>query len=619
MSFLVLIVGGGALGALVLRRIDTGGPEGFAYRMYVGLSLCAVLILVLGSVSLQAAQLAMFALAGAGIVYEGWHLSRGRHAKRVPLPASDPVSRFEIACLGVIVLANGLAAISALAPITGWDAGVAHLALPSDYAREGRIQVLESNAYSAFPHLLHSLYAVAFFQGGETAVALFNWVYGPLACMAIFSLGKRVEGRRCGLIAAAILATSPVYFDQVGTVSIDMPYVGMTLAALACLMAWRDEKRLSWLVLGAFLAGSSSGIRHTGFLVCVFLTLAVLVTSRDERVRMTLVFGGVSVLAASPWFLRSALLAGNPVYPFFMNTFTGGTLPIVAITGIGAHESIKGTGLGDFLMFPWNIVMRPHWYDGWSNSPGGLVLFLGIPGLFVGGRRARMLGVFSISGGMFFFFFRHFARYLLPFFAPMMVVAAVAACRVRKLRRPIALLLLLTFVYGLGIGAATVHFKVPVALGFETREAYLTRRLERFAAFEWVNENVPATATIMTFDPRSYYIAGPTYQNFEMLKQLSTMSHEGQLAWLKERNIRYLLYPNAYIDESPGYESTGFRAHLDGWRQDARHFRLIKRLDIPRARSGGMERVEIYEIHHDVPIPRPGVPTVREKPEDVEP
>lgn len=289
-------------------------------------------------------------------------------------------------------------------------------------------------------------------------------------------------------------------------------------------------------------------------------------------------------------------MVGNPVYPFLRSVFGTDRLPDVQTTALLSHETITRSGVLDFLLFPWRIVMRPDLYDGWTASPGPMVLLLGLPGLVIGGAKARTLGVFSIVGGACFFFFQRFARYLLPFFVPMMVVAAMAGPRLDKLRRPVAALLLVSFGYGLAIGLAMMHFKLPVVIGVELEVIYLERRLERYEAFLWANRNLPDDYAILTLDPRSYYISKPTYQNFEVLRLLQDMPVDEQVAWLQARNIRFVFYPEAYVRESPVYVERGFAALLDTWRADADHFTLVQAFDLQRPGRDDTERVEIYEV-----------------------
>ena len=597
MGVLALIVVGWAAGTLLVRPVSSSRAETLMYRAYVGLCVCGVGVMVLGSVSLYAVRILMLFLAVAAIVYAiaKRYGRRDDDGEALRLPRLD-FNRLESACVTAIIIANGLTLLSALAPVTSWDAGVAHLALPSDYARADRIGFLEGNVYSAYPHLMHSLFAYVFSESGETPAALTSWLFGLLACLSVYCLGRRADGRETGLIAAAIFATSPIFFSQAGTVSIDVAFAGIAAAALVCVFAWHDEQRIRWILLAGFLVGSACGVRHTGYLVAVLIATGLLLLPGRGRFRATAIFAGTALLAAGPWLLRSAIVVGNPVYPFLRGVFGSERLPDVQTTALLGHESIQGTGLLDFLMFPVTIVMRPELYDGWSASPGALLLLLGPPGLIIGGARARWLGAFSVAGGLCFFFFQRFARYMLPFFTPMMVVAAMASSRLGRLRRPVTVLLLFSFAFGTLLGTAMIYFKVPVVLGQELPAKYLARRVERYEAFLWVNRNLPETDTIMTFDPRSYYIIHPTFQNFEILRVLREMPIEEQVAWLQERNIRWIFYPEAYINESPVYRERGFADHLNEWRADTEHFRLAHSMELERPRADGVERVEIYEV-----------------------
>ena len=603
MAVWVILAAAWVLGAAALRRFRFGDTvEGLTYRFGVGLCLCAILVLVAGSLSLRAAQVLLYVVAVTGLGYEVFIRSRREEPRERFVGKGAALTRLERAYLGVLGGVLLLSLIAALAPVTSWDAVEGHLALAQDYARDGRINLLESNDYSGYPHLVHCLLAYAYFESGETAATLLNCAFGILGCAAVFVLGRRIEGWLCGLIAAAIFATAPIYIDQVGGASLDLAFAAISVAALASLMVWYEEEQVRWLVLGAFLAGSSCGIRHTGYLVCALLALGVLVAASPSRKQSLAWFCGVTFVAAMPWFVRSAVLTGNPVYPFFSSLFATSNVPAEEVANLGTHNSVRGIGPLHLLRFPWDIIMWPNWYDGWSKSPGGLMLFLGVPGVLIGGKRVRWLVGYSVLGGLCFFFFRQNARYLLPFFAPMMVVAAVAACRLpryyRRLFNYLPALLLAAFAYGLILDLAAVHFKVPVVLGLQDREEYLNRRVERYAAFRWVNENLENSGVILTLDPRSYYLKRPSYQNREALKLLRGKPFTQQLAWLQERNVTHLFFPRTHVDESRGFLSIGIPGIVYGWLDHPGHFRCIESFDLLRPKQDGIERVEVYEVHY---------------------
>ncbi|MBL7647373.1 MAG: glycosyltransferase family 39 protein [Candidatus Hydrogenedentes bacterium] len=600
MSFLIILVAAWGTGSVMLSRVPIHDPlESLGCRLLCGLVAVAVVAMAVGSYSLSGAQYILGVVALVAV------LNSLRSTARVPGPAFhvqfSGLTRLEAAAVAAILCAWLLALIGALAPSTGWDAAVAHLALPSDYGRAGRILTEPGNVYSGYPHIMHSLYAVAMLGNRELPVSLLNWSMGGLACTAVYSLGRRVGTRQTGLVSAALLATAPIYLDQAGNVGIDLPFVACSTAALAAVVAWHDEKKIEWLLIAGVLAGASCGIRHTGYLVCGLLAIGVVALSvKTQPIRRCAVFSVVALLAASPWLMRSWLVTGNPIFPFLLSVFPDSPIDHIAVSTPGAHESIgrsSGMGLAAFLRFPWDIVMRPAMFDGWNKSPGGMILILGVPGLIVGGARAWWLGAFSAAGGTAFFFFQRLARYLLPFFAPMMVVAALAAERLPRGRRAVAVLLMSSFGYGLALHAAAVHFKIPVVLGRQSKQEYLNQRVERYGAFEFANRRLNDGGTILTLDQRSYYLDAPSYQNHWSLKRIAALSLDDQVAWLHENKIRYVMVPEDFVAES-GALSGEIGAMVASWQRTPQYFELVDTpLQLPRKNGGGVEKVSFYAVH----------------------
>jgi 4-amino-4-deoxy-L-arabinose transferase-like glycosyltransferase len=599
MSFLIILIAAWSTGAVMLRRVALEDPlEVIGFRLLCGLVPVAVMALVVGSYSLAWAQYALGTVAACYVLYSLRPPSGKSHA---PLVWDfGELSWLERGALFGVLLAWLLSLVSALAPATGWDGAVAHLALPSDYAREGRIVPDPGNVYSGYPHFMHALYAVAILGNYELPVSLLNWSMGVLACLAIYSLGRRIGTRQTGLVSAALLATAPIYMDQAGSVGIDLPFVAFSTAALAGVVAWHDGRRIEWLIVAGLLAGASCGIRHTGYLVCSLLSVGVFVLSLKSRpARQWTVFSAVALLAASPWLLRSCVVTGNPVFPFFLSVFPTSAIDHIAVSMPGAHESIErsaGLGVLAFFRFPWDIVMRPALYDGWNKSPGGMILILGVPGLVIGGARAWWLGAFSAAGGTVFFFFQRLARYLLPFFTPMMVVAALGAERIPRGKRLVAGLLIFSFAYGLALHAAAMHFKIPVVLGRQTMQEYLTERVERYGAFVYANTRLNDGGKLLTLDQRSYYLEGPSYQNHWSLKKIAGLSLEQQVAWLHEQAIRYVMIPEDFVTNS-GALSGEIAAMLAVWQRSPQHFEMIDTpLQLPRKNGTGVEKVSFYAV-----------------------
>lgn len=609
MGLLALLAGAMALGAWVTRRWTfASNTEKVTLRMYTGIFLVAPVLLLAASLHSIALAYWLLVVLGGGM---GLIALPGafREVRTWPRPGLHDWTFIEFASLGVTATILFFALISAIAPATGWDACVAHLALPSDYLRTGRIQLMPGNAYTGFPHLLHTLFAVmmmdarlGLFSQLETSPQLLNWVFAVMACTSAYALGARLHSRKAGLIAMAIFATAPVFMDQAGTASLDLAFAGATLAVLTCFVAWRQDDRLAWLILGGLIAGASCGIRHTGYVLCVFMGIGIVFAGRKTNwFRPAALFGVLALAGAGPWLIRSAILVGNPVFPFFLGLFPTHGVDHPDLAALATHETVRTTRFMDLLTFPWDLIMDPEHYDGWSKSPGGVLLALAVPGFFVSGKPARVLWLFAAAGFVCFFFFQQYARYMLPFFAALMVVAALAACDLPFLKRTVLAVLLVSFAYGLIVAAGGTYFKIPVVLGLESREDYLQRRVERYEAFAWVNEYIPKEDVVLTFDMRTFYLDGPTYQNLEAMKVLAPEPFERQLQWLQARGIRYMIMPYDYLLASHNYmryEMKGVRMMdmFERWRHLPKHFELIHTMEL--SSDGGMDRVEIYRIHY---------------------
>ena len=156
--------------------------------------------------------------------------------------------------------------------------------------------------------------SLAAFGDNETAARGPSAAFGLALLGLVFAFGRKVYGTRCGLLAAIIVTTMPLYLMNARTVIFDIALAFFVCAAIfAGYLAEEAEGRArrNWYLLGAAAAGLATLVKGpVGFLIP---TLVLLVFNRVEGRRGVwkrllsplnlLVFFGITL----PWFVGLCL------------------------------------------------------------------------------------------------------------------------------------------------------------------------------------------------------------------------------------------------------------------------------------------------------------------------
>ncbi len=582
MSLFLLAGASWVLGTWTLRLAGAGdAPRTGVLRMLAGLCLCAILLLLLGAASFPAARFALYGIAALGLGYEVLLRSApaATHAEAAP-----KTGFFGGACLAFAVLGALTALIPATTPQTGAEALASHWPAAAAWAREHHIAPLERDPFTRYATPLHALLAYVLFDGNEFTVRLLSWGVAVCACVALGGLGERVGGRTAGLVAAATLATAPAFFTEARTVPVDLAAAGLMAAGLWAWVAWEQEGRRGLLVASGILLGSAAAVRGIGLTAVAILALATAATPRVGRGPSLTAFTTAAALALAPWWLFG-LLAQGPSWPGY--PYADGPVDVLALAPPPDPPALR-----DLPRFPWDLVMRPSRFDdGGLYSPGGLVLFLGLPALIVGGPWARRLVIFSAVGGLALFFVERTPQAYLVFFVPMMAAAALAAVGMPWARRTVAALILVHFAFGLGAGLWILREEAAVAIGREPRTEYLARRVPAAAAYSWIDDRAIPGERVLSLDPRTYRLKTPAYRDYARVAALAELPREERVRWLRDQGIRYLVYPTRLIHDLPGYRGSPLAEVVEEWRASDRVFKRVRARNAPAG-----DEVEIYRL-----------------------
>ncbi len=622
----------------------------FLYRMAIGFGGLAYLSLALAALGmyrpwpLQASTGLIVAGGLTGLVSKrrtrpglpGHHRTMGDQAQVAPARGALPVrtlpshpasgdsrgSQMDWLWKCISILAVFLALIGALAPEKEYDALWYHLELPRVWLEQGRPVDLISEYVSLYPLSWEMLYGLGLVLSGQIAAKLLHFASLVLGGLLVYQWVRVRFGGVSPWLAVVLFVTIPTVFWEATTAYTDLALAYFTGLAFYALLRFTDRQEGPWLTLAALSLGLALASKHLALfgLAIAVPGLAIRLGLKDGDWRralpISLRFGILSLLLPLPWYLRSWLASGNPVFPDLYAVF--GAFPPERwspITEIGLQnfkdQFGDGRALGSLLALPWNMTIHAARYGG-SLGP----LFLAaLPALVLkpGGRDvpwvAAALGLYLALWASPVSSFQ--LRFLVPITPLLAVLAAQALQNAGRglpgPLRPMAgaalaglLLLNLPPFLSLHEGDRSGHrgwlthvvHELPwrVVVGAESQDRYLARSVPSYRAWQYINTHLPSDATVLTFSGGDHY-----YSQRPRLWSEATVAHPAvwgapaEKTWQALTNLRllgvdYVLH-DARLLSSPPTQTPAITDQrvLDRWfaleYQDDR-YRLYRLLDV---------------------------------------
>lgn len=435
--------------------------------------------------------------------------------------------------LSALVVAHLLLSLAAaLAPPTGVDPLIYHLAIPKIYLSQGGMEYLPSIYPSSWPLLIQMVFLFAQWLRGAEVAQLMNFWAVLLSCLVVYELAGGWKRRLPALLAVLLYLSISDVIYQSSVAMIDVMASLFLLLALGSLVIWLQWQQSRWLVLSAVLAGAFAAgrISNAGLVIALAVPL-VLITLAERRpaergllptVAPFAIFAILAFLVVLPWYLRSWWYTGNPVYPYLYGVFGGLNFSPQAAAYLDQLSFFKTVGprsLTGFLTIPWEITIRP---DRFRSGVIGPVLLSCLPLVFIYRRQlpswTRLSALFVIAALPIWYLTYVRVRSLLPVLALLMILTAVAIARFLRDGKVSAWfkgIVAGTLVLWLGIGFMTNLYHhasaAAVATGLQDRADYLREKLLA-TGFEWIddfqilNRQLPSKAKVLIWEDRGFYL-----------------------------------------------------------------------------------------------------------------
>jgi hypothetical protein len=439
-------------------------------------------------------------------------VSIGRWARAAPRPA---VRRWPLWQLGLLALLGGYVAVDLLAvsaPVSSPDALLYHVADPALFAKAHRIFEIPWNSSSYEPFSVEMLVLDGMLLWNPTQGAIAPLLLALLALVAVIAFAHRVAGRSAALLAGAVFFAQAFMVWEATSAFIE-PGIALAVALAGWnLIRFARHSERSGLILGGVFAGGAAGMKYLGLIAALTLAIvAAVALFRRLTLRVALSFALPAAALALPWYIKNAVLTGNPFYP---HVFDGLNTTAARELSSAMHRFGYGRSPLDFLLLPARLLASAKPFDGGQYFSPLFVIFAPVAVLLY--RRRRV--VLTAFAGILLFVVAWFvttqqARFLVPVMPAAAVLAALgilALAQQGRLGRLVAVAVT-AGALAVGAGASTVYARqfVPVVFGTEPAQRFLREKVSNYNGVEWLNRNLGTHDRVATDLWALFYLRMP--------------------------------------------------------------------------------------------------------------
>ncbi len=500
----------------------SGSPAGNGHKLFintgVGLGITIIVLFLLATLKLLTVphvSLSLLFLAVFSMLY--------LKKKRLLLSSFNFYFSWRKSTLAIVGFSIIL--LLPLYPPILWDELSYHLPYAQFYAENNGLAVNPYLRYPLYSHNFNLLYSMSLLFQDDILAHLFHTAAGGLIAIGIVSFSRRFTNSNIGIIAAFLFLLAPIVRLFMGAAYIDLGLSLFVFLAFYSLMLFDQEKRKYWLVVCAGSLGVAGGTKYLGLTyIPVFMVFIWVI---DKQFKSLALFFGVALLVACPWYVRSAIISGNPFSPF-AGDFFGYWIWDASDLSAQKQELFQYHGLKrsilSFFQLPINMLMHPEKFKAFTTS--AIWLFpLWFCTLFFNkfGRVNRFIIVFTTFNLLLWFMGAQIMRYLLPILPFLTMLTAilifngwsVVCAKVRIVRYvsdlltpPITKTFFFLILILCGVGLELRLKKYPLPISVEKREQYLTEKLDFYNLFAYTLKNTTGKIYQFGFE-NSFYYGGP--------------------------------------------------------------------------------------------------------------
>lgn len=355
--------------------------------------------------------------------------------------------------------------------------------------------------------------------------------------LALYVFLKDKYSKNFGYLAFIFMATIPINQRLASEVYVDLGVLfGSALAIIFYVRYYESdfECKKNFYLMSVF-TGLTCGVKYNGFIFAFFLGLLLIfdLAKKHNRslpaIKQGAVFTLIIIITISPWLYRNYIGSGNPLHPLFNNfwnvkqVYEKPVLPELNNPSEFLWRSQENKSISDYFLLPFKFF-----YDGEDNNflkfDGVLNIFLILllPFAFLHKNdklsksvKVRLLILFALILFTTIYTGKMRIRYAIAILTPLVILDISALHYLfghhKKKMRIAGLALCLGFL------AINLNYSNKLLtdldltdyyLGNESKENYLSRKIELHNMYKYINSNTQPNSVIYEVlgGHRTYYI-----------------------------------------------------------------------------------------------------------------
>ncbi|MBN07674.1 MAG: hypothetical protein CMM45_07575 [Rhodospirillaceae bacterium] len=329
--------------------------------------------------------------------------------------------------------------VQGLAPPNDYDSLLYHLSQPQYELEAGRLGIpWDRNVVNMFiPKLAGNFTRLSLASVGPGAAQVMMGTFGLIAAAAAGAIGYRIKkSRKVVLLTLLLFLSIRVVIWQMATVEVDVALAAYSTLCILCYLVWRKSQNAKYCFILGLLLGECILVKLYGFPVAAALGVVMLFDLLKRRIQFlpSATTAATAVLAASPHFIYTYILTGNPLFPAanqFFNPDKPTFFSYSVVSGLAEKHSFgTGRGLYDLLSGPWHIFVSPmQYFDGMIFGSPAILVFC--PLIILSAKYTKLLApllIFILSYYFFWFYVgSQQVRFLTPVFPALSLIATLGA------------------------------------------------------------------------------------------------------------------------------------------------------------------------------------------------